>query len=88
METKELIRELEKLTGISMNTCNSSNIIAFGYDPKKKALWVVFHNHNIYKYRGISQEQFEDLRLADSKGKWVNANLVKPKVDFDKYEIV
>jgi hypothetical protein len=94
-----MIEELKNLFkedyGITIKGCQSSNIEGYGYNPKKSQLWVIFKGKGqnigglkIYRYRNVSKDQFNELEAAESKGKWVNANLVKPKKDFDSYEIV
>lgn len=88
MGQKELIELLTKDAGCKFHTCNSSNIVTYGYKESDLSLWVVFKGNKVYKYKGVTKEQFQDLHQAESKGKWVNINLVKPKVNFQAYELV
>lgn len=59
----------------------SSNVSAGQRDDND--LFIRFHNGNIYKYPNKGN-QFNDLALSSSKGKWVWANLRRPKVAFSK----
>lgn len=88
MGQKELIELLTKDVGCKFHPCNSSNIVTYGYKESDLSLWVVFKGNKVYQYKGITKEQFQDLHQAESKGKWVNVNLVKPKVNFQAYELV
>ena len=88
MEQKELIELLTKDVGCQFYPCDSSNIVTYGYDESYLSLWVVFKGNKVYKYEGITKNQFKNLHAAKSKGIWVNANLVKPKVKFKAYEVV
>lgn len=86
MENKEVIKILSDDLGIEFETCESSNIVAYGYDEPNKYLWVIFKNHAIYRYNGITKEYYSGLQNAESKGKWVNQNLVKNKdIEFEAY---
>ena len=88
MGQKELIELLTKDVGCKFHPCNSSNIVTYGYKESDLSLWVVFKGNKVYQYKGVTKEQFQDLHQAESKGKWVNINLVKPKVNFQAYELV
>lgn len=88
MEQKELIELLTKDVGCQFYPCDSSNIVTYGYKKSDLSLWVVFKGNKVYQYKGVTKEQFQDLHQAESKGKWVNTNLVKPKVNFQAYELV
>lgn len=86
MTLEEVMRVLTKEVGTPFYDCKSSNIVGYGY--KDKALWIIFKGNKIYKYTPVEEAQFQDLQAAESKGKWVNANLVKTKVKYQAYEIV
>ena len=88
MGQNELIELLTKDVGCKFHPCNSSNIVTYGYKESDLSLWVVFKGNKVYQYKGVTKEQFQDLHQAESKGKWVNINLVKPKVNFQAYELV
>lgn len=87
MESSNNISILEKELGIKFIACTSSNIEAFGFDKKRNTLWVLFKKNLVYKYPNQTQESYEDLCKAESKGKWVNENLVKSKASCERYRI-
>jgi len=82
MKQLELIQKVLK---VKLKECQSSNILAYGWDAKKRSLIVVFKNYATYAYLHRSKEEFDELDQAKSKGTWVNANLVKPKAEFKRY---
>lgn len=90
MEQKELIHILTTEVGCKFHSCESSNILIYGYREPDRSLWIVFkgNKNKIFQYEGITKEQFQDLHKAESKGKWVYANLVKPNVNYQAYELV
>lgn len=76
---------IQKVLKVKLQTCESSNILAYGWNEKNRSLIVVFKNYSTYAYLQRSKEDYEELNKAESKGTWVNANLVKLKVKFKKY---
>lgn len=50
----------------------SSNIAEIGYDEEKKVLEVKFQNNSIYQYSPVPKALYEELMLAESKGKFLN----------------
>ena len=65
----------------------SSNIKFVSYNEDTKILLIAFKGGKIYAYPHIEPQKYQELIQADSTGKWVNSNLVKPKLEFKKYEI-
>lgn len=59
----------------------SSNVSAGMRDDKD--LYIRFHNGSVYKYPDKG-EQFGDLLLSSSKGKWVWNNLRRKNVSYSK----
>jgi hypothetical protein len=53
----------------------SESIAAIGYDDDAEVLEVEFVSGAIYRYRGVSQDVFEDLRQAPSKGAFFNRHI-------------
>ena len=53
----------------------SSNIIAIGYDSENQTLEVEFNYGSVYQYAGVPQEEHDGIMNADSKGKYLNANI-------------
>ncbi len=64
---------------IQMNEVDSSNLKAIGYDPATKVLHVRFKNGSLYEYRGVSQELYDNLSKAPSKGAFLNQYVVRNK---------
>jgi len=53
----------------------SSNVKAYGYDIKKKQLFIEFRGGDKYQYFDVPLSIYESLLAADSKGKYVNENI-------------
>ena len=53
----------------------SSNIQAIGYDSDSQTLEVEFNHGSVYQYIGVPQGEHEGMMNADSKGKYLNANI-------------
>jgi hypothetical protein len=54
---------------------SSSNISAIGYDPDSEVLEVEFTNGAVYSYSGVPSGEYEGFINADSKGKYLHANI-------------
>jgi len=54
----------------------SSMIQAVGYEPETRILEVVFNNGRTYCYEGVPYEVFEELMAADSKGRYMRAEII------------
>ena len=54
---------------------SSRSIAALGYDDDTEILEVEFVSGAVYRYRGVSQTVFEDLRQAPSKGAFFNQHI-------------
>lgn len=87
MESSSNISFLEDYLGIKFNTCKSSNIVAFGFDPKNNSLWILFKGEVVYQYPEQTPEAYDELCRADSKGSWVHNHLVKNQAKCNKYRI-
>ena len=53
----------------------SESIASVGYDDDAEVLEVEFVTGAVYRYRGVPQDVFEDLRQAPSKGAFVNRRI-------------
>lgn len=53
---------------------SSSNIDSIGYDDENLEVYVRFHNNSIYVYKGVSKQEFENLRGAPSLGSYLHRN--------------
>lgn len=84
---EKLLDILSKKLNITLTKADSSNIIAYGYDASNLSLWVLFKRNKLYQYMNITKEALDELELSESKGKWVNSNLVKTKKPYKAYEI-
>ncbi len=49
----------------------SSNISRFGYDETTQVLFVEFRNGGTYQYFDVSQQIFEQMKAAPSKGQFL-----------------
>lgn len=89
--TDSFIKVFENFFKVEFTQCESSNILAYAkiadglhvdililYKAKARAL-------TCYRYLGAGK-LYGDLEKAESKGKWVNANLVKGDFNIKKYE--
>lgn len=54
---------------------SSSNISAIGYDLDSEMLEVEFTNGVVYSYSGVPLGEYEGFMNADSKGKYLHANI-------------
>lgn len=59
-----------------MTIIESSTIHAIGYKPEGQALIVEFKSGGTYRYDGVPQAIYEGLLAADSKGKYLNQNII------------
>lgn len=55
-----------------MTPVSSSNIESVGYDKANLEVYVRFINGSLYKYIGVPQHEFENLRDASSVGSYLN----------------
>lgn len=65
----------------------STQVKAAGFDPAQGVIRVQFHSGHSYDYPGGTQEVFDGLMAAESKGKFFNTAirpLMGVKVDPDK----
>ena len=60
----------------SWEQVESSMISAFRYDESKQLLEVKFQNSDTYRYLNVPVEVAEGLRQADSKGSYLQANVI------------
>ena len=54
---------------------SSSNIASIGYDPDSETLEVEFNTSGIYQYFNVPSFMHERLIMADSVGKFFNAEI-------------
>jgi hypothetical protein len=68
-----LIRE----TLVERTPVSSSNIAAIGYDEDSQVLEIEFNDGSVYQYSGVPRSEYDGIMNADSRGKYVNANVRK-----------
>tara|TARA_Y100001963_G_C6399511_1_gene273408 strand:- start:153 stop:398 length:246 start_codon:yes stop_codon:yes gene_type:complete len=78
MKTKEYTETIQHVD------YESSTVKSTEYIYESKLLRVFFGN-NVYEYNGVSLEDYESLRDADSQGKTLN-QIIKGRYDFNKKE--
>lgn len=57
-----------------MQPVSSSNIAAVGYDTANQSVFVQFLDGSTYEYKGVSEQEFENLLTAPSVGSYLNRN--------------
>jgi len=57
-----------------MYPVSSSNISAVGYDADNQWVYVQFLDGSVYAYKGVSEPEYENLRMAPSVGSYLNRN--------------
>ena len=67
---------------VEMKCVNSSNVVAVGYDKQK--LYVEYRR-GTYVYKDVPKEKYDALLKAESKGKYLCAN-IKGNYDFERIE--
>lgn len=53
---------------------SSSNIDSIGYNEEHQEVYVRFLNNSLYVYKGVSKQEFENLRDAPSLGSYLHRN--------------
>lgn len=53
----------------------STSLAAVAFDYGSNTLEVEFQNARVYRYRGVPQAIYENLKEAESKGRFFNANI-------------
>jgi len=59
----------------NMKEVTSSNIESVGYAENVKILYVKFLNGNLYSYKGVPLNKYNELVNASSVGKYLNQNI-------------
>lgn len=62
---------------------SSSNISAIGYDADNQVLEIEFISGAVYSYSDVPCGEYEGFMNADSKGKYLHAN-IKNRYSFTK----
>ncbi len=64
-----------------MQMVDSSNVDAVGYDAEAREIYVRFISGRTYVYEGADERTFEELRVADSVGSYLN-RVLKPSYQY------
>jgi hypothetical protein len=56
---------------------NSGHIASVGHDPIDRVLEIKFQNGSVYRYHGVSVQEYQGLMNAGSQGEYFHAN-IKP----------
>jgi hypothetical protein len=77
MELFSKIRDFNPVESVFGNwtPVSSSNIAAFRYESSDRVLQVKFTSGRIYGYKDVPENVVEEFASADSKGKFLNANI-------------
>lgn len=67
---------------VEMQCVRSSNIVAVGYDKRK--LYVEY-KRGTYVYKDVPKDKYDALLKAESKGKYLCAN-IKGSYDYERVE--
>lgn len=54
---------------------SSSDIASIGYDEDNQILEVEFNSGSVYQYSGVPSSEYDGIMSADSKGKYLHANI-------------
>ncbi len=63
--------------GVEMIDVSSSNVSSIGYKLATQTLYIKFENGSLYAYRDVPSMQFDCLKVASSKGIYLNRNIKK-----------
>ena len=58
-----------------ISTPQSSNVAGFSYDVANQVLTVEFNSGSRYDYYDVPEHIFEGMKTADSKGRYLNAEI-------------
>ena len=58
-----------------IDASQSTSIARFGYDEASRALLIEYKNGHEYRYLGVPDSIFEDMKSAPSKGQFVNQSV-------------
>lgn len=54
---------------------DSSSLASAGYDPRAHVLEVEFRNGGVYQYLEVPDEEYQEFRSAESKGRYLNTEI-------------
>jgi len=69
---------------MEMINVQSSNLKSVGYDDNQSSLYVEFKHGGKYKYFNVDRNIYDNLLVADSKGKFFDQNIKKAGYKYSK----
>lgn len=64
----------------------SSNVDTVAYDAESETAFITFKNGTLYKYEGVSSEEFDALKNAESVGSYLGRVFLKKGFGYEKLE--
>jgi hypothetical protein len=61
---------------MQLQSVNSDQIYAIGYDDAIESLVIVFQNHRVYQFFEVPQAVYHELLRADSKDQYMQASVI------------
>lgn len=83
---KNTLQQISLFIGLRFTECTSSNLKGYAYDNNDEKLYILFKGDKLYGYPNIPYELYKELDTSESKGMWVNKNLVKTHRPYTKQE--
>jgi len=69
---------------MEMIKVQSSNVESIGYDNTQNILYIEFKHGGKYKYLNVDRYIYDNLLVADSKGKFFDQNIKKAGYKYSK----
>lgn len=93
MKKNNVILALERILGVEfINGFKSSRLLAFGYVPKEKHLYVVYKSYKIYRYYNVNLEVYDNLldviKNKESVGKAIGKYVIEPGFTYSEVELI
>jgi hypothetical protein len=60
---------------MNRESVDSSNIASIGHDTESETLEIEFNNGSIYQYFDVPEQVYDDMMMADSKGRFLHLNI-------------
>lgn len=59
---------------VEMYPVSSSNVIEVGYEISSETILVRYTNNTVYAYKGVNENEFDNLKTAPSIGSYIARN--------------
>src|SRR5712692_10507708 len=76
LESISGMKSREATGSIKLEQVDSSMMSAVGYDSNVCSLEVVFRTGEVYRYQGISVDEYNGLMNAESKGRYMQERII------------